>query len=82
LRCHISTSAPGHAFANGHPVGVLYPMADANFAPDAVVLGAGLVLPGGRLECVTCHDVHDAVTPGRIRIENTGSRLCLTCHRK
>lgn len=59
LRCHESSTRPGHAFIGGHPVSVTYPVADPDFAPEALVRNAGLPLPGGRVECYTCHDVHE-----------------------
>jgi len=37
------------------------------------------------VSCVTCHDVHNAGASGEaglLRISNTGSALCLTCHNK
>ncbi len=42
-----------------------------------------LLLEGGKVQCVSCHDVHDRYgNPGYLKIANTGSALCLTCHRK
>ncbi|MCX5761456.1 MAG: cytochrome c3 family protein [Gemmatimonadetes bacterium] len=82
IRCHVDAVGPGHAYVKGHPVSIAYPLADAGFAPDALIKNAGLRLPDGKVECVTCHDVHDAAAPGRLRVEMTGSKLCLTCHRK
>ncbi|MFZ9024294.1 MAG: cytochrome c3 family protein, partial [Anaerohalosphaeraceae bacterium] len=38
---------------------------------------------GGKVQCSSCHDVHN--TPGvagLLRIANTNSDLCLTCHDK
>lgn len=38
------------------------------------------------LECASCHDVHDAAGLGALgfllRVDNTASALCLTCHNK
>ncbi len=41
-------------------------------------------LEGGKVQCGTCHDVHEADVPATagklLRIANAGSALCLTCH--
>lgn len=37
---------------------------------------------GGRVECATCHDVHGTSNGTLLRIPNTGSAVCLTCHVK
>ena len=37
---------------------------------------------GGRVECATCHDVHGTANGTLLRIANTGSSVCLTCHVK
>lgn len=44
-----------------------------------------VMLVGGSVQCTTCHDVHNHYTAGTgklLRIDNLGSALCLTCHRK
>ena len=41
------------------------------------------LLFGNSLECGSCHDVHDAAGNTRLlRVLNTNSALCLTCHNK
>ena len=82
LRCHQESSGPGHTYVNGHAISVPYPTLDPGFEPSSRVVDAGLRLPGGRVECVTCHDVHAAGLPGRVRVSLDNSHLCLTCHRK
>lgn len=37
---------------------------------------------GPTVECQTCHDPHSATNATFLRIPNTGSQLCLTCHVK
>ena len=40
---------------------------------------------GPSVECASCHDPHVEETATRktfLRIANTGSALCLTCHNK
>jgi len=51
------------------------------------VSGTGTIaadlLFGGQMECATCHDVHNGEGIAKLlRVDNTGSLLCLTCHNK
>jgi len=70
--------------SNDHPVAFTYPTTDTEIVPAA----GGLPLFGGggdQLECATCHDVHatESVSGTKLlRVDNTGSDLCLTCHAK
>lgn len=34
------------------------------------------------VECASCHNPHTAENPTFLRVNNTGSQLCLTCHTK
>ena len=49
---------------------------------------ASLMLSGGKVQCTSCHDVHNNfVGPGTnnqpfLKVTKTGSQLCLTCHNK
>lgn len=45
---------------------------------------ASVMLISGEVQCATCHDVHNKFTSGGklLRIANSGSALCLTCHNK
>ncbi len=64
-----------------HPVGVRYRPTDPRYHSAAAVQQT-LPLPGGRIQCVTCHDPHNTGRhPGMLVISNDRSRLCLTCHR-
>lgn len=74
----------GTDLSNDHPVG---------FAYDAALVSAdgGLNSPAGltgvelfadRVECATCHDVHDATIIPFLRTSNAASALCLECHNK
>ncbi|HXG57533.1 MAG TPA: cytochrome c3 family protein [Thermoanaerobaculia bacterium] len=40
------------------------------------------LLVDGRIECTSCHNPHATETRSMLRIDNTGSRLCLACHDK
>jgi len=66
-----------------HPVGIRYPVASPDYNPVLAVEGAGLRLPEGRIQCTTCHDAHNTYGhKGMLRIADTRSQLCLTCHRR
>lgn len=67
-----------------HPVGVRYPDFDRDYVPQIVVQGEGVVaLPGGRVECISCHEPHGLDGHDAMLVKsNVRSALCLTCHRK
>lgn len=90
-------SQPGlvcHAEGCNHAIGLDYAAASAarpTLAPPAEL---GLALPGGRIGCTTCHVPysaadHEALSARRgtvepdpmLAVDNTGSALCLECHR-
>lgn len=65
-----------------HPVGIRYPTGNPDYHPGKLVEEGGLPLPGGRIQCATCHDAHNTHQyGGMMRISNERSQLCLTCHR-
>ena len=75
--------ATGHQTTD-HPVGVPYPNIDKGYRPlTAVVAGGAITLPGGRVECSSCHDPHnEAGEPFMLVVGNVRSALCLACHKK
>ena len=50
-------------------------------AGDLIGTG-GVRLYTGQVQCASCHDPHRANTQTFLRVDNTGSALCLTCHKK
>ena len=71
-----------------HPISMLY---DANALTlsqgrlkDPTTLGTSLPLFGSRVECSTCHDVHNnsGGLPNLLRVTASRSQLCLSCHNK
>lgn len=83
----------GTDLSNDHPVSFVYDpglsLKDGGLADplsDASGLGSSIdndLLFRHRLECTSCHDVHNKQgNPGLLVINNTKSRLCLTCHEK
>jgi predicted CXXCH cytochrome family protein len=84
------TAKVGTDLSNDHPISFTY---DATLAAS----DGGLVSPtstsfvnaahtvplfSGKMECASCHDVHDNTIPKFLRINNAGSALCLSCHVK
>ena len=67
-----------------HPVGIPYPEFDREYRPKAQVEGEGyVVLPEGRVECISCHDAHNRHGADHLLVvDNERSGLCLSCHRK
>jgi predicted CXXCH cytochrome family protein len=77
-------SVPDGFVWRDHPIGVPYPTSDRQYRPLSFVSVDGKVrLPEGRLECISCHDPHDASgVPKMLVMSNRRSALCLTCHVK
>ena len=67
-----------------HPVGVDYPKIRKGYRPLTSVLAGGKVrLPGGKVECSSCHDPHnDSDQKHMLVMGNARSALCLKCHKK
>jgi predicted CXXCH cytochrome family protein len=91
----------GTALQNDHPVGIVYDTALATSdgaladpTTTAVTIGsaktktgtiATTMLANGKVECTTCHDVHNIYTVGTgglVTMSMQGSALCLQCHKK
>lgn len=70
-------------YLRSHPIGVKYPIADPKFQPSASVSSDETIkLPGGRIQCTSCHDPHNTRgIPAMLVKSNDRSRLCLSCHR-
>lgn len=90
----------GTNFSNDHPIGITYDAAlvttDGTLKPTttSVTIGTGgqtktgtiasVLLSASKVECSSCHDVHNTFTSGGdlLKVSNTASALCLTCHGK
>lgn len=78
--------------SNDHPISFTYNSALATLDGEledpstaTTALGGTIdndMLFGGRLECASCHDVHDNTINPFLRVSNSGSAMCLTCHIK
>ena len=83
----------GTNLGNDHPISITYDAALASadghlFNPTTKASGLGGtitadMLAGGKIECSSCHDVHNTYgIAGLLKITNASSVLCLTCHNK
>lgn len=81
----------GTGLDNDHPISFLYdPVAttdpEINPSTDPTPLGgtiAANMLVDGKVQCSSCHDVHDVDGNSHLLvIDNTGSQMCVTCHKK
>lgn len=82
----IGIGAKGTDLSNDHPISFTYDGAlqtadgQLNDPTASPVLD---LLFGGKMECASCHDVHNSTgLDNLLRLSNVGSGLCLTCHDK
>jgi len=69
--------------SNDHPIGFVFDAALVAADPGLQLPAAGtLQLWSGRLECATCHEPHTTVNGPFLRMTNSQSQLCNTCHLK
>ena len=61
---------------------------DPSIKPSGIIGSVGSInddmLLQSKMECSSCHDVHNAASTGSNLLikDNAGSALCLTCHNK
>ena len=80
----------GTDLSNDHPISFTYDAALATADGGLVTpasaswVDAGQTIPlyGAKLQCASCHDVHDDANGDFLRVSNAGSALCLSCHNK
>jgi predicted CXXCH cytochrome family protein len=73
----------GTDLRNDHPIGFLYSdsvTAKGLTAYNATPTGS-VRLQAGRVECASCHQVHNNSTAPFLRQSNASSALCLACHK-
>ena len=70
----------GASLVNDHPISIDYAAAIASGSG----LNAGPTSPlfNGKVECASCHNVHDDTNPKFLLTTNNRSALCLDCHNK
>jgi predicted CXXCH cytochrome family protein len=73
-----------------HPVNFTYDAALATadgglltpVSSSYVDAGHTVKLFGGKVQCASCHNAHDNTNVPFLTRTNSGSQLCLSCHRK
>lgn len=90
-KCHIrgllsAKLRMGRDMTNDHPISMDYPTPQQDsgfFIPPNLQTGwTDLPLYAGKVECPSCHNVHDPAKAPFLRIVNTASALCYRCHNK
>ena len=82
------SAALGTDLTNDHPIAFTFDAALATAdgglvtPASASLVSTGVPLFSGKLECATCHNVHDNALGHFLRVSNAGSGLCLKCHTK
>ena len=71
----------GTDLTNDHPINFTFDGALVT-ADGELQLPTNAILFGGKMECGSCHDVHDNTNPPFLVTTNAGSALCLDCHIK
>lgn len=87
---HFVTGAAliGTNLGNDHPVSFTYDgalaTADGGLVTPASARAvvAGIPLFDSKVQCASCHSVHNNQHGNFLRLDNAGSALCLSCHRK
>ena len=64
-------------FSNDHPVSITYNVLDTGLANP---VPAVFPMYAGKLECGSCHAVHDNTNAPFLRASNTASGMCRQCH--
>lgn len=76
----------GTDLRDDHPIGIQYPEDGfEGYNPRDTLAPVKLVAWGGkvdRVECTSCHEPHNDDFGMFLRMDNTGSALCLQCHDK
>lgn len=78
----------GKDLSNDHPISMDYPTglvdSEFNIPLDAANGWASdvVMLFDGKIECASCHEVHDPAIVPFLRMANNDSQLCLICHNK
>lgn len=74
----------GPIMSDDHPISISYSTSVANnpTAFNATPLVVKLFGINNNVECATCHDPHDPANGNFLRINNAGSALCNSCHKR
>jgi predicted CXXCH cytochrome family protein len=77
----------GITLADDHPISITYAVGDAGLRATSYALTSWLgattiadTLRSGKVECSSCHDVHNNTKGTFLRKANASSALCIDCH--
>ncbi len=68
----------GTDLSDDHPISIDYPNSPGDFNPSP----SGPKLYTNKVECASCHNPHSTQYGEFLRMSNTGSALCLACHKR
>lgn len=80
----VGNVANSAGLTNDHPINMAHDeVADTGLKTVAQVTAAGLTLYGASntVQCASCHNVHDDTNTPFLRVANTNSALCTSCHK-
>jgi predicted CXXCH cytochrome family protein len=77
-----TTAVVGTELGNDHPIGVLVTAGDTQIDSVANIIADGLTLYADKVECASCHDVHDNAFTYFLRNDPVNDSLCDACHLK
>ena len=68
-------------FRDSHPINQIYPppSKQRDFAPASAAESAGIKFVDGQIDCISCHNLENPAQY-HLRIEQSQSRLCRSCH--
>lgn len=76
----------GIALSDDHPINFTYDTAlataDGELRDPAITPAVAALLFASTVQCASCHDPHDDTFEPFMRVDNTASALCTTCHVK
>lgn len=82
----ISAANVGIDLRDDHPVNFTYDTAlagtDGGLKDPAITPAVSKLLLSGKVQCTSCHEVHDPANQPFLVMDNTASALCTTCHNK
>ena len=81
------TALVGTSLTNDHPVSISYDEADAGdlWLNPSTDPGVAALLRNGQVQCSSCHEPHNQgadAAYGFLRVDNSNSAMCTTCHNK
>ena len=79
-------NALGKDLSNDHPVSITYnETLDTGLKTATTLVGVRLFpsnVTGSKVQCASCHNVHDNTNAPFLRVSNAASALCTSCHIK